>query len=106
MRRFVVAIQRRIRGQPGDRSRETQESSQEWLGHPPKHRLKPMLQNPRCQPEGAAVQLADGVIHDLLCFTDDIVQVCFVFEAFGVDFADVFGAGGPGSKPAALRDNF
>jgi hypothetical protein len=38
--------------------------------------------------------LRDGFCHEGLGFGLDLFQVVFVFEGFGVDLVDVFGAGG------------
>jgi hypothetical protein len=41
------------------------------------------------------------VVHDLLGFNNDGVEVSLILEALRVDLADILRAGGPGRKPAA-----
>ena len=43
------------------------------------------------------------VVHDLLRLFHDRVQVRLALEALSVNLVDVFGAGGPGGKPAVGR---
>src|SRR5271154_3078081 len=42
------------------------------------------------------------ILHHLLGFAHDRLQMGLVLEALGVDLVDVFRAGGPGRKPAAF----
>ncbi len=75
-------------------------SSPQMLQVPP---LPTQPTNGTCnyQLEGSS-GLAQRVVDDLLSLGDDGVEMRFVLEALGVDFVDVFRAGRPSGKPAAL----
>jgi hypothetical protein len=46
------------------------------------------------------------VMDDLLSLTHDLLQMGLIAKALCVDLVNVFGAGGPGGKPATLGHNF
>ena len=48
----------------------------------------------------------DGGGDECLGFGLDLFEVVFAFEGFGVDFVDVFGAGGAGGEPAVFGGDF
>ena len=45
------------------------------------------------------------MVHDLLSFAHDSVQVSLIFEALRIDLVDVLGARGPGREPAVVGHN-
>ena len=47
----------------------------------------------------------EGVIHNLLRFRHDRVQVGLVLKALRVDLIDILGSRGPRREPATGRDN-
>lgn len=51
-------------------------------------------------------ELGERLIHYLSRFTLNEAKVLLAFEAFGVDFVDVFGAGGAGGEPAVFGAHF
>src|SRR5262245_56894600 len=53
------------------------------------------LANPRCR-------CSEGIVHDLLGFTQDRVQVVLILKTLRINFVDILGAGGAGGEPTAV----
>src|SRR5215469_16058961 len=51
--------------------------------------------------KSSVLRAADSVVDDLLRFTQDGAQMGLALKTLGIDFANLFGAGRPGSEPAA-----